>query len=397
MKGEACLYSICVDRAIAASCCAKRNNRISRTDDITVWCRAAGVATYPGQHGYTSHEAKDKTGCQISTAFFTAVRRRWNRVRILIADDDRMSRRLLEGALKQMGHQVVSVADGLEAIRVSALPDSPPLAILDWMMPGADGLAVCRAIRQRAGQYIYVILLTARNRQEDMVEGLLAEADDFLKKPLDPVELRARLRSGERVLALQERLLVAQETLRHQATHDVLTGIWNRAMVVDQLERELARARREGQSLAIILADLDHFKSVNDTYGHAAGDAVLREAAARLVGVPRRYDFVGRYGGEEFLLVLPNCELPEAALVAERVRTAVAGDPISVGTIGLPLTVSLGVACTSGKYEAADILLQQADEALYHAKAMGRNRAEFWPIAANQSSHSSDEIGSLGT
>ena len=314
-------------------------------------------------------------------------------MRILIADDDRMSRRLLEGALKQMGHQVVSVADGLEAIRVSALPDSPPLAILDWMMPGADGLAVCRAIRQRAGQYIYIILLTARNRQEDMVEGLLAEADDFLKKPLDPVELRARLRSGERVLALQERLLVAQETLRHQATHDVLTGIWNRAMVVDQLERELARARREGQSLAIILADLDHFKSVNDTYGHAAGDAVLREAAARLVGVPRRYDFVGRYGGEEFLLVLPNCELPEAALVAERVRTAVAADPISVGTIGLPLTVSLGVACTSGKYEAADVLLQQADEALYHAKAMGRNRAEFWPIAADQPSHSSDEIG----
>ena len=125
-----------------------------------------------GWHGYTSHEARDETARQISTAFFTAVPRRWNSVRILIADDDRMSRRLLEGALKQMGHQVVSVADGLEAIRVSALPDSPPLAILDWMMPGADGLAVCRAIRQRAGQYIYVILLTARNRQEDMVEGL---------------------------------------------------------------------------------------------------------------------------------------------------------------------------------------------------------------------------------
>ena len=129
------------------------------------------------------------------------------------------------------------------------------------------------------------------------------------------------------MLALQERLLVAQETLRHQATHDVLTGIWNRAMVVDQLERELARAGREGQSLAVILADLDHFKSVNDTYGHAAGDAVLREAAARMVGVPRRYDFVGRYGGEEFLVVLPNCELAEAAKVAERVRAAVAGRP----------------------------------------------------------------------
>lgn len=297
-------------------------------------------------------------------------------MRILIADDDPVSRLLLQTALVKMGHEVVSVADGLEAIRVSALPDSPSLAILDWMMPGADGLAVCHAIRRRATPYVYLILLTARSGQEDLIAGLDAEADDFLTKPLDPIELRARLRSGERVLAVQERLLVAQQTLRHQATHDSLTGLWNRAMVVEQLERELVRARREGQSLAVVLADVDHFKSVNDTHGHAVGDAVLREIAARLVGVPRRYDFVGRYGGEEFLLLLPGCALPEAMLVADRVRRAVEEDPIIMKTMELPLTVSLGVACTSCHWDESDVLLQQADEALYRAKAMGRNRAE---------------------
>ena len=188
----------------------------------------------------------------------------------------------------------------------------------------------------------------------------------------------------------------AQEQIAHMARHDALTDLPNRVLLRERLEQELKRVKR-GECLAMLCLDLDHFKSVNDTYGHAAGDAVLREAAARMVGVPRRYDFVGRYGGEEFLLVLPNCELPEAALVAERVRSAIAAAPISVGTIGLPLTVSLGVACTSGTPVAADILLQQADEALYHAKAMGRNRAEFWPIPADQPSSSSDAIGALGT
>ena len=207
--------------------------------------------------------------------------RYWNDVRILIADDDRASVRLLEAALVKMGHEVVSVSDGLEAIRVAALPDSPPLMILDWMMPGADGLEVCHAVRRRVSPYVYIILLTARSQPADMVAGLDAGADDFLSKPLDVVELRARLRSGLRVLELQDELLAAQETLRHRANHDLLTGLWNRAMVVEQLERELARARRKNQSLAVLLVDVDHFKAVNDTYGHAAGDAVLRATAGR--------------------------------------------------------------------------------------------------------------------
>ena len=315
-------------------------------------------------------------------------------MRILIADDDRVSLRLLDAALVRMGHEVVSVANGLDAIAVSALPDAPPLVILDWMMPGTDGLTVCRALRQRAAPYVYIIMLTSRSRNEDMIACLDAGADDFLTKPLDVVELRARLRSGERVLALQEGLLIAHETLRHQATHDPLTGLWNRAMIAEEIDRELARAERDGQSLAVVLIDIDHFKRVNDVYGHAAGDTVLRETARRLVSVPRRYDFVGRYGGEEFLLIVPNCGLREATAVAERVRRVIAGSPMRVGPIELPLTVSLGVACTSGSYDAADVLFQKADEALYHAKATGRDRAAVWPLAANQSPHGSGDVGS---
>jgi diguanylate cyclase (GGDEF)-like protein len=243
-------------------------------------------------------------------------------------------------------------------------------------MPGADGLAVCRAIRQGAGPYVYILLLTARDRQEDMVAGLDAEADDFLKKPFDAVELRARLRSGERVLALQQRLLDAQEALRHEATHDRLTGLWNRAMIVDQLERELIRARRQKEPLSVLLADIDHFKNVNDTYGHAAGDVILREAGIRMVGVPRRYDFIGRYGGEEFLMLAPGCDLPSAALVADRIREAVAAGTIRAGEIELRVTVSVGVASTSSGHSTSACLLQAADEALYRAKASGRNRVE---------------------
>jgi diguanylate cyclase (GGDEF)-like protein len=209
-----------------------------------------------------------------------------------------------------------------------------------------------------------------------MVAGLDAEADDFLKKPFDVIELRARLRSGERVLALQERLLSAQEALRHEATHDRLTGLWNRAMIVDQLDRELGRAEREGTPLAVVMGDIDNFKAINDSCGHAGGDLVLQQTATRMAGVPRLYDFIGRYGGEEFLLLLPGCDLVTARLVAERVRRAVGGEPVTVGPISVPLSVSLGVACTSPPHETSAALLQRVDEAMYRAKALGRNRVE---------------------
>ena len=295
-------------------------------------------------------------------------------MRILIADDDPVSRRLLEATLDRLGHQVVSVADGTAATAALLSPDGPRLAVLDWMMPGADGLAVCRAIRRRQAPYVYIILLTSHNRREDLVAGLDAEADDFLTKPLDVVELRARLRSGERVISLQEGLLQAHEALRRLAAHDDLTGLWNRRMILDRLEKELHRAKRESMHLGVALVDLDQFKQINDTYGHAAGDDVLRHAADRMRTILRDYDYLGRYGGEEFLIVVSNTEAATATEVAERCRRAVAERPATIGDRRVAVTVSVGVASTHvvGYDELA--LIQAADAAMYQAKAEGRNR-----------------------
>jgi diguanylate cyclase (GGDEF)-like protein len=297
-------------------------------------------------------------------------------LRILIADDDQLSRRLLEVTLKRLGHEPVIVTNGTDAEAQLLRPDGPHLAILDWDMPGADGLAVCRAVRQRAHPYVYVVLLTARDRREDMLVALEADVDDFLTKPLDAGELQARLRSGERLLTLQENLLRAQEALRYQATHDHLTGLWNRVMVLEQLAVEITRAKRAKKSVAIMLVDLDHFKKVNDTYGHPAGDAILREAAARMRVALRAYDSIGRYGGEEFLIVLPGCDARAALVVAERARTSVAA-PVRVGDVDIPMSISLGVASTQSASEDPALLIQAADEALYRAKAAGRNRVSL--------------------
>lgn len=294
-------------------------------------------------------------------------------MKVLIADDDPVSRRLLEATLVRLDHDVVAVSNGTDAIAALTPGDGPRLAVLDWMMPGADGLAVCRALRQRQGPYVYLILLTARDRREDLVAGLDAEADDFLTKPLDVVELRARLRSGERVIQLQAGLLEAQEELRRRATHDDLTGLWNRGTILDRLEQELGRAKRQRKAVGVAMADLDNFKQINDTHGHAAGDAVLRHASQRMREAIL-HDNLGRYGGEEFLLVLSDCDAARIVSVADRCRAAVARDPATFGSSSIPITVSVGVASTQlvGYDEAA--LMRAADAALYEAKAQGRNR-----------------------
>jgi len=304
-------------------------------------------------------------------------------MKILIADDDLVSRRLLERTLVALGHEVVAVGDGLEALSALLRPDGPRIAILDWMMPGATGLEVCRLVRKQANPYVYILLLTARDRREDVVTGLDAGADDFLTKPLDALELRARLRPGERVIDLQEGLIRTQEAFRELAIHDSLTGLWNRRMILDQLGNELHRAEREGRSLGVAIADLDHFKKVNDTFGHAAGDAVLREVAERMRSAVRDCDSVGRYGGEEFLLVLPGCDGAAGLLVAERVRRRVAQTPVQAGDEAVPMTVSLGLAFSGRADVKPEALIQAADEALYRAKAAGRNRvSEPVPVEA---------------
>jgi two-component system cell cycle response regulator len=297
-------------------------------------------------------------------------------VKVLVADDDMVSRRLLEAMLTRLGYDVVVAADGLEARAILLAPDGPQLAILDWLMPGADGLEVCRAVRERPTPYVYVILLTSKDQRHDLVTAFDAQVDDFITKPYETLELRARLRSGERVVTLQTRLLETQALLKHQASHDPLTGLWNRGQVHAQLDADLVQARRTGHPMSIIMADIDHFKHVNDRHGHAAGDDTLQIVARRVKDALRTSDQVSRYGGEEFLILLPDTPLPEARLIAERVRQAVASTPVATRAGNLDITLSLGVASSTEAGLSRDSLLAAADEALYRAKAGGRNRVE---------------------
>ena len=250
-------------------------------------------------------------------------------MKILIADDDALSRRLLEKTLVRAGYEVMPVADGRQAVESLSRPDAPRLALLDWMMPELDGPGVCREIRKRRDQsYVYMVLLTSRESKEDVVAGLESGADDYLIKPFVADELKARLRTGQRILHLEDSLVEAREQMRFKATHDHLTSLWNRGVIVDLLGRELTRSQRENVCTAVILGDLDHFKRVNDTYGHLVGDQVLREVARRLLQSVRSYDFVGRYGGEEFLTVLNNCDPNAAFARAEQIRKCICTRPV---------------------------------------------------------------------
>jgi diguanylate cyclase (GGDEF)-like protein len=300
-------------------------------------------------------------------------------VKILIAEDELVSRRLLQASLERWGYEVVVAKDGTEASQILLSPDAPKMALLDWLMPGVDGVQLCRNIRRNKPEpYTYILLLTGRRGQDDVVRGLEAGADDYVRKPFDPDELKVRLRTGKRILYLQDRLISSREALRDQATRDSLTGLWNRAAILDILGDELARSAREGGSLGILMADLDSFKRINDTYGHPTGDEVLRGVARVMRNSVRRYDAVGRYGGEEFLIVLPGCDESNAVSHAERLRAAVCRVTVETAAASVHPSVSLGVV-VSNRHTSLDIgdLIQAADAALYRAKHGGRNRVEL--------------------
>ena len=298
-------------------------------------------------------------------------------MRVLIAEDSEVTRRLLASQLERWGYTVVAVNDGAEAWRELQRPDAPRMAILDWMMPGMDGVDVCRMVRAlNAEPYIYIVLLTGRDRRQDIVRGLSAGADDYITKPFDAQELEVRARAGRRIVDLNAQLVAAREQLAVEASHDALTGLLNRGALLKTLGRDCSRATREGTPLALVMVDLDHFKNINDTFGHAAGDQVLRETARRMLEALRPYDVLARYGGEEFLLLLPACGRDEAVVVAERLRACVGTQPIV-----LPDGQTLKVSCSAGVASAdpaAEIdgltVIAEADAALYRAKAAGRDR-----------------------
>ena len=295
-------------------------------------------------------------------------------MKILVADDDPITRRLVQACIAQTGYEAVVAVDGLEALSRMEERDSPRLAVLDWMMPHLDGLKVCEAVRKRESDaYVYIILLTANEKSEQIVRGFEAGADDYLTKPFDVEELKARIRAGRRIVELQDQLVAARDSLHVQATHDALTGLWNRRAILDVLQNELARSKRRATFPSIIMADLDHFKRINDGYGHPAGDIVLCEAAHRMAQSVRVYDSIGRYGGEEFLVVAAECGQNEAVRVADRLREAVCDKPVILGAhSSVPVTVSLGVA-TGDADTDVESLLSHADQALYDAKRAGRN------------------------
>ncbi len=291
-------------------------------------------------------------------------------MKILIVDDDTTSRLLLGATLKKLGHDVTAVDDGLQAL-ASWRQEQPALIISDWMMPGMDGLELCRHIRaESALQYTYVVLLTSLAGKGRYLDGMQAGADDFISKPYDEDLLTARLQVAERILALHH-------ALRVEATQDRLTGLWNRAAILDCLQLQLERASDEDTWVGIVLVDLDHFKVVNDSQGHAAGDQVLQEAARRMQSCMGDNEHVGRYGGEEFLAITRGSDPSRAAVVAERMRTAISDTEIATPSGSLRITASFGVAMSLGKSAVtADTLIATADAALYRAKQGGRNRVE---------------------
>ncbi len=310
-------------------------------------------------------------------------------MRIVIAEDDLTTRFMLQGVLTKWGYEVVVCADGDQAWEALQKPDSPQLAVLDWEMPGLCGDEVCRKVRSEldeADRYHFMVLLTSRDNQADIVAGLESGADDYLSKPYHPEELRVRIGAGRRIIGLQRDLAEVKEALREQAMRDPLTKAFNRRAVLGRLETDMARGQRDGSTVTVVMCDIDHFKAVNDNYGHQAGDEVLIEFVRRVEGTLRPYDCLGRYGGEEFLIIVPGADaVPESSLY-ERLRAIIDSTPIKTSAGDIPISASFGVASVAGANsrrwgEEGDQIITDligaADEALYRAKESGRNRVEF--------------------
>lgn len=301
-------------------------------------------------------------------------------MKVLVVDDDPVSRLILRRTLERGGFEVLEASDGLEGWELfQRHSEEIRLAVVDWVMPGIDGVELCRRVRSSASeQYVYVVLLSAKQEKRDIVTGLEAGADDYIGKPFEPAELISRMKVGLRIIALEQRL-------KELATTDPLTKVLNRRAIIERLREELHRAGREDEAVGVILLDIDHFKAVNDRYGHLEGDRVLAETAERLRGGLRKYDALGRYGGEEFLVVIPQPK-GRTAEVAERLRCQIAATPYRLNKGPLALTISLGATevqpppfqgTDQGTEALLEEVLKRADAALYEAKEGGRNQVVF--------------------
>lgn len=299
-------------------------------------------------------------------------------MRILVAVADAVERLSLESLLREWGYDVTAAAEGQQALEAFNNQQPPVLALLDWNLPGMEGPRLCRRLRNRSlGPYVYVILLGEPGMDQDNLAALEAGADDFIQNPLDQPALRLRLRAADHILALQHNLLQSRQALEYKATHDELTGLWNRAEVLGLLERDIARSQREGTPVSIIMIDVDHFKMVNDALGHVGGDEALRQITARMAACVRPYDGFGRYGGEEFLVVLSGCSGNNAARLAQRLCDEVSAAPVQIEASEVAVSISLGVATWNTDHGDMQALIRAADAALYQAKKAGRNMVQL--------------------
>jgi two-component system cell cycle response regulator len=299
-------------------------------------------------------------------------------VNVLIADDEPVSRRLLEILLRKWGYDVVVTSNGEEAWRALQNAPSPRIAILDWMMPGMDGIQVCRKIRQHeVSLTTYVLLLTAKQASEDANGKFESVADDYLPKPYAAQELKARLRTARRIIELEDQLAAAREAIGIETTHDPLTGLWNRSSLLEILRRELHRSRRHGSPVAVLMVEVDQLKHINQMYGHLTGDAVLREGVRRIRNSIRLYDSMGRYSEDQFVIISPSCDAAGALSQANRIRNTVCQDLIKTFEGDFTVTISIGIAIGGNNHQAHQ-LVSAADAALIEAKKAGSDHAELW-------------------
>jgi diguanylate cyclase (GGDEF)-like protein len=298
--------------------------------------------------------------------------------KILIAEDDLVTAKIIERHLQEWGYQVFLEKNGEDGW-ATLEKENIQIALLDWMMPKMDGLQLCRRVRAaRSDPYTYLILLTARTSTDDIVEGLNAGADDYITKPVEPSELRARLMTGIRIIELENRNKRLQKKLEQLAREDSLTGFLNKKNIHERLEEELSRGRRENRPVSTVLLDIDNFKLINDTHGHSVGDQVILEIAGRLRGNIRRHDHIGRYGGDEILVLLWHAAAEPLRIVAERLCRCVSQEPIPTDAGPLRVTVSVGGASSEEHPEiSGNDLIKLSDQALYNAKHQGRNRVEI--------------------